>query len=509
MRFLRETANHSVIHLSRRVVLLAVYGVLAVWAVCDAHADSFHTIGSRNGLEQMDSAFGSQSFSADIVQVLSLRDYNTRLVVLSTTVLGIAAGLIGTFLLLRKRSLMGDALSHATLPGIVLAFMLMVAMGGSGKFLPGLLAGAAVFGLIGFGCVLLIKGTTRLKDDAAMGIVLSVFFGLGIALLGMVQDMPQGNAAGLESFITGKTASMVYNDFVLIVSVACVVAVACVVLFKEFTLLCFDEGFAGAQGWPVVRLDILLLVLVTAVTVIGLQAVGLILIIALLIIPPAAARFWTYNLRRLLGVAAMIGAVSGWLGASLSALVPRLPAGAVIVIVSAIVFMFSMFFGTTRGVWVRMLAHHRLTRKVGRQHLLRGMYEWLEAGADRSTTDRSKDLTPKRAVAFEELLKIRSWTPRRLRRLLSAAGRSGLVQWDHGDRYKLTESGLLEAVRVARNHRLWEMYLITHADIAPSHVDRDADQIEHVLAPAMVAKLEKLLETKVPGLVVPPSPHSL
>jgi len=506
---LRETVGGSFHRLMRRVVLLAVCGVLTVWAVPGAYAGPVHAGGSGEGLGQMDRVTESQSAFAEIIQVLSLRDYNTRLVVLSTTALGVAAGLIGTFLLLRKRSLMGDALSHATLPGIVLAFMLMVSMGGSGKSLPGLLGGAAVFGLLGFGCVLLIKGTTRLKDDAAMGIVLSVFFGLGVALLGMVQDMPQGSAAGLESFIYGKTASMVYSDFVLIVGVALVVALACAALFKEFALLCFDEGFAGAQGWPVMRLDILLLVLVTAVTVIGLQAVGLILIIALLIIPPAAARFWTYDLRRLLMVGVLIGAISGWLGASISALVPRLPAGAVIVIVSAAVFVVSMFFGTARGVWVRALAHYRLTRKVGRQHLLRGMYEQLESEAGRVAAGLTREGATGRAVAFDELLTMRSWTPRRLRGLLSAAGRGGLVQWDLTNRYRLTESGLLEAARVARNHRLWEMYLITHADIAPSHVDRDADRIEHVLAPAMIAKLEKLLETKTPGLAVPPSPHAL
>ena len=493
----------------RRAVVFVVGGVLAVLAVQGACAEPFHVEGSGEGLGQVESVTESQSIFAEIIQVLLLRDYNTRLVVLSTTALGVAAGLIGTFLLLRKRSLMGDALSHATLPGIVLAFMLMVSMGGSGKSLPGLLAGAAVFGLLGFGSVLLIKNTTRLKDDVAMGIVLSVFFGFGVALLGIVQNMPQGSAAGLESFIYGKTASMVHNDFVLIVGVALVVGLACAALFKEFALLCFDEGFAGAQGWPVMRLDIFLLVLVTAVTVIGLQAVGLILIIALLIIPPAAARFWTYDLRRLLMVGVLIGAVSGWFGASISALVPRLPAGAVIVVVSAAVFVMSMFLGTARGVWVRVLGHHRLTRKVGRQHLLRGIYERLESEVGQVGVGFTEDGSTGRGVAFDELLKMRSWTPRRLRGLLSAAGRSGLVQWDMGNRYRLTELGVLEAARVARNHRLWEIYLITHADIAPSHVDRDADRIEHVLAPAMIAKLEKLLETKTPSPAVPPSPHAL
>jgi manganese/zinc/iron transport system permease protein len=433
----------------------------------------------------------------DVVHVLLLRDYNTRLVVLSTAVLGIAAGLIGSFLLLRKRSLMGDALSHATLPGIAVAFMVMVLAGGAGKFLPGLLAGAAVAGLLGVGAVLAIRNMTRLKDDAALGIVLSVFFGIGVALLGMIQAMPQGSAAGLESFIYGKTASIVHADLLLILGVAGAVAVACALFYKELTLLCFDEGYAGAQGWPVLALDLTMMTLVTAVTVIGLQAVGLILIIALLIIPPAAARFWTERLGRMMLGAAAIGAVSGWLGASLSALVPRLPAGAIIVIVAAAIFLFSMICGASRGVLVRTLGHWALTRTIARQHLLRALYERHEQ-------------TGQPTAAVRDLLAARSWSPWRLRWLLGRAEREGLVARGVDGETRLTDVGLREAKRVVRNPRLWEMYLITHADIAPSHVDRDADQIEHVLGPEMVAKLESLvLRQRAGEQPVPASPHIL
>ena len=146
---------------------------------------------------------------ADIWNVLFLRDYNTRLVVLSTMLLGCACGLMGGFLLLRKRSLMGDTLSHATLPGVALAFMLAVVLGGDGKSLCFLLSGAAITGLLGCWVVLFICNNTRIKEDAAMGIVLSVSFGIGVALLGLIQNMPDGSAAGLESFLYGTTASMV------------------------------------------------------------------------------------------------------------------------------------------------------------------------------------------------------------------------------------------------------------------------------------------------------------
>lgn len=446
------------------------------------------------------------SVMVEVGRVLLLRDYNTRVVVLGTVVLGAAGGLIGTFLLLRKRSLMGDTLSHATLPGIAAAFMLMVAWGGSGKWLPGLLAGAALFGLAGVAVVMLIRSTTRLKDDTAMGIVLSVFFGVGVALLGVIQDMPQGSAAGLESFIYGKTASMVRSDFLLIASAAGVVVVVCVVFFKELAILCFDEEYAAAQGWPVTLIDVLMLTLVTVVTVIGLQAVGLILVIALLVIPSAAARFWTEQLVKTTLVAALIGAASGWVGASISALVPRMPAGAVIVVVGAAIFVVSLVFGTSRGVLVRAVRHWRLVHKVDRQHLLRAFFEVLERPRDASGNGGSRPPAG-RVVSYKELLAARSWSKPRLLRLLAGARRAGLVRDDPGQGYCLTEAGALEAARVVRNHRLWEIYLVTHADIAPSHVDRDADQIEHVLPTGMITRLEALLHTG--GPVVPVSPHRI
>ena len=318
---------------------------------------------------------------SDIWNVLILRDYNTRLVVICTILLGCACGLMGGFLLLRKRSLMGDTLSHATLPGVGLSFMLLVALGGDGKSLPILLAGAGITGVIGCAAVLFIREQTRIKDDAAMGIVLSVFFGAGVAILGVIQKMPEGSAAGLESFIYGKTASMVMSDFQILVFITVCVITCSLLLFKEFRLLCFDENFAAVLGWPVKFLDILLLALITAVTVAGLQAVGLILIIAFLITPAAAARFWTNQLDRMLMLSALIGAASGWIGASLSAFFPRLPAGTVIVLVAALFFVVSMLIGTERGVMIRFLRQSQLEKRMGRQHLLRALYEILEEGA--------------------------------------------------------------------------------------------------------------------------------
>jgi len=284
------------------------------------------------------------------VRIVTLSDYNTRVVLMGCMALGVAAGMIGPFMVLRRRALMADAVSHASLPGICIAFLVMVSFGSEAKSLIGLLVGALISGLLGMLCVLGIQSVTRLKQDAALGIVLSVFYGLGIALLGVIQKMTTGHAAGLSDFIYGKTASMLAQDAWLMIACAGAVIGVTLALFKEFKLLCFDPDFMDAGGWPVARMDAFLMGLVVVVTVVGLQAVGLMLMIALLIIPPVAAKFWTENLSRLLFISALIGAVSCASGVILSALFPRTPPGSLIVLSGFLLFVISLLAGPHHGV---------------------------------------------------------------------------------------------------------------------------------------------------------------
>jgi len=441
----------------------------------------------------------------ELLRVLTLRDYNTRVVIIGTTLLGLAAGLVGTFLLLRKRALLSDALSHATLPGIALAFILMSVFFGDGKNLIGLITGAAIFSVLGTGSVILIQRFSRLKDDAALGVVLSVYFGLGIALLGLATRMETGNAAGLSSFIYGKTASMLFFDSVLIAVAALISAIFSVLFFKEFALLCFDADYAASQGWPVAWLDFFMMTLVVIVTVIGLQAVGLILVVALLIIPPAAARFWTYRLSRMLILSGLFGAISGLFGSGISALLANLPAGAVIVLTASTIFIFSLFFGTARGLLRVAFERRRLRQKVRRENLLREMFEWAEASSE---THAMKELLTQKGIPFGEMRHRRSWTATDLRRIVRKLQANGLICRVEDERIVLSDSGFREAEHVVRKHRLWEAYLITHADIAPGQVDWGADEIEHVLEKDLIDQLEALLPSMRNGRM-PDSPHTI
>lgn len=426
----------------------------------------------------------ADAWGQQLVRVLLLQEFNTRLVVIGVSLLGAASGWIGTFLLLRKRALLGDTLSHATLPGIALAFCAMVALGGSGKWLPGLLTGAALSGGLGCALVLALRQIRKIDDDAALGIVLSVFFGAGVVLLGWAQALPGASAAGLESFIYGKTASMVRADLFWIVTLSAFALLISIILFKELGLLCFDETYARATGWPVGMLDLTLAGLVTMVTVAGLQAVGLILVIAFLITPAAAARFWARRLGPTARIAAAIGGISGWAGASLSALAPKAPAGAIIVLTASTCFGASLLFGTDRGLVGRWLDHFRQRRRMEIHHLLRAAFESLERQGFPEGSE----------VAWARLLQARSWGEAKLGAIVRRGIRAGWLERPNREVIRLTASGLAEASRVTRQHRLWETYLIRYADIAPSHVDRDADAVEHVLRPEIVAELEEALE---------------
>jgi manganese/zinc/iron transport system permease protein len=198
----------------------------------------------------------------------------------------------------------------------------------------------------------------------------------------------------------------------------------------------------------------------------------------------------------MLVIASLLGMLGGMVGAAASALFPKLPSGAMIVLACAGCFLISMIFGRTRGVLVRSLRRRRVNRLIARQHLLRAIFELHES------TDTESFAT----VSLSELLPKRSWSPVELSRAVGLAEADELVT-RLGDQVQLTKKGRVEAERRTREHRLWELYLITHADIAPSQVDREADRIEHVLEPEIVAELEALLTGDTRKL--PQSPHQL
>lgn len=428
----------------------------------------------------------------EVFAVLSFRGgFNTNAVIAGTMLLGLAAGVVGVFALLRRRALVADAISHATLPGVVGAFFLAGAMGLDGRSLPVLLAGAAVSGVLGSLAIQAITRFTRLHEDAAIGIVLSVFFGAGVVLLSLAQTGHAGSAGGLNRFIYGQTAAMTPADAMLMGVVALSALLIVLAMGKELALVCFDDDFARAGGWPVGRIDLVIMALLVVVTAGGLQAVGLLLVVALLIIPPVAARFWTDRLPVMIALSAGFGALGGYAGSAISSLLPRQPAGAVIVLVCGAVFLVSMLIAPRRGVLARARARLAMRLRMAGDHLLEAAYDSADPDA----------IPP---AVFRDLARRRGW-PRGFRPMLLRwlTLRGFFDRTPVGD-FRLTERGLAGGARVSRNHLLWSQYLVSLADVDPGHVDWSVDRVEHVLTPEQVRRLEDLLNAR--GVRIPDAP---
>ena len=288
--------------------------------------------------------------------VMAFLPYNTLVVASGVAAVGCAAGVIGTFGVLRKRALVGDAAAHATLVGVALALLVT-----GQRNLAVLLVGGLVSAMVAIVLLVLIRKFTRTRDDAATAIVLSVSFGLGITLIsGMVSRGIPGSG-GLERFLLGHTASLTANDALLLGTVS-VVGVLCIVVgLKEATMVAFDPDFAAAAGWPAATLDLVLIALIAVMVVVGLPAAGAVLVTALVVIPPAVARQWTDRLIPMLVIAGLVGFLSALSGVVISSLAVQVPTGPVVVLVATAFLVLSIFGAPCRGILWRTRAMSSLS----------------------------------------------------------------------------------------------------------------------------------------------------
>lgn len=295
--------------------------------------------------------------------------YNTGLALLGASALGALCGMVGVFALLRRRALVGDVLAHATLPGLVLAFLIT-----GSRTLPPLLLGALGSGLVAVTLLAWIGRRTKTRADAALALVLSVFFGAGIALSRYVQNVvPNGNQAGLDSFLLGKMSSVVLQDVVLILLVTGLAIGVILAAYKELQLIAFDPSFAQSLGWQTGRLDFMILALLTGAIVAGLPMAGVVLVAALTILPPLTARFWTHRLPDMIVLASLIGIVSAAVGVLGSAGSEDMPTGPIIILTAGAFFAVSALIAPESGLWARLRKqkHHRRRAQIA--YTLRAM----------------------------------------------------------------------------------------------------------------------------------------
>lgn len=385
--------------------------------------------------------------------------------------LGLACGLLGTFVLLRRLSMMGDTLGHSVLPGVVLAFTLT-----GQKDVVLLLAGACLAGLAASFSVWLLQRTTSLKEDTCMGLVLSTYFALGIVGLTRLSKSGLASQTGLDKFLFGQAAALGGGDLLGLGLAALLNLALVVLLYKEMKLVAFDADFARSLGLPVQALHGLLMLAVTFTLVTALQAVGAVLVSAMLVTPAATASLLSTRLPKVLGLAVFFGILSGCLGTFFSFVGSNLPTGPCMVMSASALFALAWLAAPEQGWLTRAWRQARRRRKVALENTLKDIFLLHERQA---------------SVDLEALCQARGLTLKEVQSRLKTLRRLGYLS-DHSC-LQLSPKGQDEARRLVRNHRLWELFLTHEAQIAPDHVHRDAEELEHFLSPELVQRLEQRL----------------
>lgn len=385
---------------------------------------------------------------------LQLQHPNTQWVLAGTLLLGTASGVLGSFVLLRKQSLIGDAMAHSALPGVCLAFLFT-----GQKSLPFFLLGAALAGLLGTFCIQLIPRLSKTKEDSAIGIVLSVFFGVGIILLTYIQQQGAGSQSGLDSFLFGQAASLVRQDIILIAGISAALLLLCIVFFKEFTLITFDLAFAKGLGIPVRFLNGLLACLIVCAVVIGLQTVGVILMAAMLITPAIAARYWTERLTGMIVIAGITGGVSGVAGTLLSTTMKGMATGPLMILSATLLFLVSMICAPKRGLAAKAIRLMRLRRRTSREQVLLAIYEQYE----------KKNL----CVTVESVRKKRRLSPSLCLKALNDLEQERCIERIENGVWQITSKGIEKGYHTALKQLMYEVYLMHEMELANIESDQD------------------------------------
>jgi len=412
----------------------------------------------------------------EIISFFSFSEPNVKVVFLGSLILCSVSGLVGTFTLLRKRSLIGDVISHSVLPGIALAFII-----GQQKNIAYLLIGATITGWISTFLVDYITKHSKIKSDTAIALILSVFFGVGVLLLTHIQHSGNASQSGLDQFIFGRASAMNMSDVYLFTIVGIIIAAIIVIFFRGFTLLSFDESYAQSIGFPIESLKLMLSITTVATVAMGVQAVGVVLMSALLITPAASAKFWTHKIHVLAILAVLISGASGVLGSAISYSSKGMPTGPWIVVVVSLVAIFSAFLGSESG----LLKGYRLRRqnnvKILRENTIKLFFALQNLNKKQSK------------FSLAEISQNSKMALSTLKRGLNLLVNDDLINKDSSG-YGVTKKGSEEAKAIVRKHRLWELYISKYMNLKPDHVHDDAEGIEHVITPEIEKELEELLE---------------
>lgn len=409
---------------------------------------------------------------------LSLRDTSVQLALAGAVLLGATCGLLGSFLVVRRLALVGDVLSHAVLPGVTAGFLWNKTKDPAAIFI-----GASIAGLFGTAIVAWITRTTKLKEDTALALVLSVFFAAGLVMMSIIQNLPEANKSGVDKVLFGQAAALSATDIKLMGAVAAATVVLLILFYKELLVVSFDAAFARAIGLPAAWVQHAFMFLLSAAVVVALQAVGVVLISAMLITPAASAYLLTDRMHKMLLLAVVLGVTSSVLGAFFSFLGSNLPTGPCMVVAASSIFLVTVLFAPLHGIIPRWLRQTQRVRRAESENALKAVYSILEQEQPTSGSVSIPDLSTR----------IRS-TPSHVSKVVARLAFDGLMVLEQNrSMVRLSAEGKRRAGEIVRKHRLWELYLTEQANYRPDHVHADAEEMEHLLGDDAIKMLERRL----------------
>ena len=411
----------------------------------------------------------------------------------------VSCALLGTFLVLRRMSMMGDAISHAVLPGLILAFLWWESRASVPMFI-----GAAAVGLITALLTQWVKDAGKVEHGASMGVVFTTLFALGL-LLGHTDFDQLGGKSPMEAVdldpgcvlygaielapwdVVHIAGMEMPRAFVVLGIVLLVNASVIVLFYKELKISSFDPELATTLGINATFMHYLLMTLVAVTTVASFEAIGSIIVIAMLIVPAAAAHLLTNRLGPMLLVAAAIGIVSALLGHFSAIVVPPLigvkqtTSAGMIGFVAGLIFIGIMMFAPQQGVISRWLQQRALSRRIVREDVLGLLYRLEERSG------------MPRAASLPELNDALAAGIGSIRFALDHLGRTRHIT-SSADGYALTDLGRTEAQALIRAHRLWETYLEKNLPLTIDHLHAPAELLEHVTNEEMRQRLAEEME---------------
>jgi len=393
-------------------------------------------------------------------------EFIQRALIASVTI-GISCGLIGTYIMLRRMSLIGDALAHAVLPGVVVSFMV------AGKSEVALFIGAVVSGILTVLLIGFVNRNSKIKEDTSIGIIFTGAFALGILLVSQLKQVH----IDLSSYLFGDVLGVSTGDITLSMIIM-VVIIFCIVLFyKQLLLTSFDPTMAMTIGISTTLVHYMLMTLLSMSIVAGLQSVGVILIIAMLITPPATAYLLSNNLKKILLLSAMFGTISAITGLYLSYHF-NFASGASIVLVAVALFMLAFLFSPKEGVVTKLIRRRSASKMVLIEDVIKLSYRFKDEPGKTELVDKIANELGISNGRVEATIK-------------TLIGKALMLRTN--GTYNLTDEGVKYALRLVRTHRLWETYITNKNVVDIEHIHPEAEKVEHVLTEDMVDELDEEL----------------